>query len=1334
MYIQSFYIDNFGVFSDKSVEGLSQGLNVFLGKNEAGKSTCLDFLRTMLTGYPHSRSKEAQGRNYATLPKGRIGQAGGSLALSLGEASLVHITRRPDKNRDSLLISDDQGKVLDNSFLDSILSGVTRDVYRNVFGFSLSELQAFESLTDEEVRHALYGASFGMGLRSPTLILKDLESYMTKLFKVKGSTSPINVLLKNIEQIQREIEALKNENLRYDALSQDKIQLEEYVLDLRNKKKDLESKRRDVERKLSSWKQWDEWRSIGSQLARLPEIEDTFPEDGAGRLERAEILRQEHARREQTQRNRYASTKDKIDALVVNTLLLEKRGLLHSLSEHKVAFRQAQQGLFPHSANLQRAKVQLDTYLAELGPEWTCERIHSTNRSLRARSELEAYTAALQMAEQRQLVALTHAENASEVVEDAHKNLSNAQNELAILPFVEILADDEMRINMRRYIDKIESNVASLAEKEQNIEYLYQDFRNTLAPLSLYNDVSSCSTTDLLVRLEKLYAVQDKALALANEAQEAKQKSQEKEQGYSQVKEKEISIRGRLDRMRQHLLKASTTPRLNLNERSQAIRSLRTLHNNYALSKERYSELSERLLNNTPPKPIKSFAMMLIGIIILLCGAGALILPLVYGINSIFITPNLIVPLSQWTGYLVIVIGAVFLIAGMPRPSPEKKRYEQEQKDLTLKAHAMQLELTEMEGQIQEKCVIAEVSKADTNNLDTVELSIENEREKCITAERIQVDIEQLEFEYEEVLELLKQKKEELDLTQQLEQQILMKWHDCLCEQGVDNVISIESAPMFFTRIEAVFASKALMQKNEKELEDLAQERDDCIKKLCSIQAIAQRLYNITSPQVEEVLNVASIVLELCKESDESMALRLRAEMVEQNCLANLELARNQQMDMEAALQVANEGLQEALDNLNNYLKEMGLDAHIAPRMVRAVLECMDKCLITEAEVLRLEEEKARMEQECKAFITPLQEVLLYINRELPKAVEGNLPYQEDWIYILDNLLEELQLSYEASATLKQLEKDLVIQGEELHETVTALYDTESNINHLFKLAKTDNHEEFINFAQVHSQKRELLRAKALLEDTLSLAAGEQDLAEFIDSFSEVEEHECRFTLSQSEQELESLQGLEQEKMQDLAKLTATLDNLSQTDTLAKLCQDESNLQEELASLANKWAEYAVAKQMLLQTKQQFESQRQPEVIRMASDIFTKITNAKWKGLTASLEDNSLHVLSPFGDSISPMLLSRGTQEQLYLSLRLAYIRNHASQAIALPVIMDDVLVNFDPERMEYTSRALLELSQSGKKHQILFFTCHPYIADMLQSISPVTKRFIVERAQIIPA
>ena len=73
--------------------------------------------------------------------------------------------------------------------------------------------------------------------------------------------------------------------------------------------------------------------------------------------------------------------------------------------------------------------------------------------------------------------------------------------------------------------------------------------------------------------------------------------------------------------------------------------------------------------------------------------------------------------------------------------------------------------------------------------------------------------------------------------------------------------------------------------------------------------------------------------------------------------------------------------------------------------------------------------------------------------------------------------------------------------------------------------------------------------------------------------------------------------------------------------------------------------------------------------------------------------------------------LSSGTREQLFLALRLGMVRRAAEQGIELPLILDDVFVNFDQLRTEVAFETLLEFAEQG--HQILFFTCHLHIANL---------------------
>lgn len=79
MKIRGWHIDGFGHFHDHREHDLPDGITVFLGPNEAGKSTLLAFLRGMLFGFPTSRQNRYEplhtrhmgGKLFLDGPQGR---------------------------------------------------------------------------------------------------------------------------------------------------------------------------------------------------------------------------------------------------------------------------------------------------------------------------------------------------------------------------------------------------------------------------------------------------------------------------------------------------------------------------------------------------------------------------------------------------------------------------------------------------------------------------------------------------------------------------------------------------------------------------------------------------------------------------------------------------------------------------------------------------------------------------------------------------------------------------------------------------------------------------------------------------------------------------------------------------------------------------------------------------------------------------------------------------------------------------------------------------------------------------------------------------------------
>src|SRR4051795_3100871 len=53
-------------------------------------------------------------------------------------------------------------------------------------------------------------------------------------------------------------------------------------------------------------------------------------------------------------------------------------------------------------------------------------------------------------------------------------------------------------------------------------------------------------------------------------------------------------------------------------------------------------------------------------------------------------------------------------------------------------------------------------------------------------------------------------------------------------------------------------------------------------------------------------------------------------------------------------------------------------------------------------------------------------------------------------------------------------------------------------------------------------------------------------------------------------------------------------------------------------------------------------------------------------------------------------------------------------RASATPrAVLDDVLVNFDAERVRHAARVLCDFSRQG--HQVIMFTCHEHITDIFE-------------------
>lgn len=128
-----------------------------------------------------------------------------------------------------------------------------------------------------------------------------------------------------------------------------------------------------------------------------------------------------------------------------------------------------------------------------------------------------------------------------------------------------------------------------------------------------------------------------------------------------------------------------------------------------------------------------------------------------------------------------------------------------------------------------------------------------------------------------------------------------------------------------------------------------------------------------------------------------------------------------------------------------------------------------------------------------------------------------------------------------------------------------------------------------------------------------------------------------------------------------------------------------------------------------------WEGKSQPEVYARASQLFEDMTGGAWRQVRTN-DAGSIEVVDAVKTVRDPRLLSLGTRQQLYLALRIALLMTADNVGRCVPVLCDDILVNFDDERRERAAQALVELS---RRRQVILFTCHPDVASMVSGLDP---------------
>ncbi len=384
---------------------------------------------------------------------------------------------------------------------------------------------------------------------------------------------------------------------------------------------------------------------------------------------------------------------------------------------------------------------------------------------------------------------------------------------------------------------------------------------------------------------------------------------------------------------------------------------------------------------------------------------------------------------------------------------------------------------------------------------------------------------------------------------------------------------------------------------------------------------------------------------------------------------------------------------------------QLNLDAHLSPDAVLETFREIDRVLQQINERDRLQNKIKQRDQ----FISKFEDQLNIISETLP----GNLNTNDKDSLII-NIINEFENASEVFHKLKENEKTLVQKKQDKLQLEKALNDIENQIQQLLTSTGAKDINDFYKKYRDNERVKHLSVERSQLLQTIQTIVGVDNENEPLSYFASHTKPE----LDEACEEAARLSGeLEQASVEcnkEISALNTERNGLMNKPELSGVMTEYETERSKLKQAAKNWIAGSIALQILEDVKQQYEQEKQPAVIRNSGNYFNRITGGNYNRILISLENKEVSIFDTSNAAKRIRELSRGTKEQLLISLRLGFIEEYEKETEPLPLALDEILVNFDRQRALKTAEVLYRFAQ---KRQVLLFTCHPFTGSLFDDM-----------------
>jgi uncharacterized protein YhaN len=314
MKIIELHIYGYGKLENLIIKDLSK-FQVFYGENEAGKSTIMSFVHSILFGFPTKQQSELRYE-----PKIHA-KYGGKLIIQHPIEGFVVIERVKGKATGDVMINLENGISGGEELLSKLLKNMDKSMYQSIYSFNLNGLQNIQQVKSEDLGKFLFSTG-AVGTDKLLKVETELKKELENRFKPGGKKPIINEKLKELQELEWKVKEAQKKNDEYSGLIQKRMKLEESIKTNQLEIKQLHMKINRLKEMYIQFPSAKELLAIHQELERTNKFQ--FPIDGMKRFDALEQLIKPLEAQLEGLRAKQESFTEHLALIKFNTQLIER--------------------------------------------------------------------------------------------------------------------------------------------------------------------------------------------------------------------------------------------------------------------------------------------------------------------------------------------------------------------------------------------------------------------------------------------------------------------------------------------------------------------------------------------------------------------------------------------------------------------------------------------------------------------------------------------------------------------------------------------------------------------------------------------------------------------------------------------------------------------------------------------------------------------------------------------------------------------------------------------------------------------------------------------------